>query len=158
MLKICRRILVSSAKNRIIDPITHSCMSFMKMIKSSGPKTVPWGTPLRMIAAREDTPSSTTRCSRSDKNDSIHFTKLRWNPILSIFRSNRRWSTLSNAFAKSKYMASVSAFLTKPWTMSSTWLSSWVRQLLPDRNPCWLSQRSWFFSMKSTMFFLSTRS
>ena len=42
-------IRVSSAKNRLVERLTHRSMSLTKRIHNRGPKTVPFGTPLIII-------------------------------------------------------------------------------------------------------------
>ena len=82
----------SSANNLVLDERMHLGRLFMYTRNKSGPRTVPWGTP----DVTDDSPSTMTVCSRCDRNDAIH-------------PCNRRlWATLSNAFAKSSRMASVS--------------------------------------------------
>ena len=69
-------ILVSSAKHLTMECIMQFSMSLMNIRKRMGPRTVPWGTPLMMVARRDKWPSTTTACFRFDRKDSIQFMML----------------------------------------------------------------------------------
>ena len=90
-----------SSANRRIDEDVSAVMSLMKMRKSRGPSTVPWGTPDITGASLEVNPSTTTLWFLHDRNDSTHpMTSLSRLYCLS-FCKRRWWGTLSKAFAKS---------------------------------------------------------
>ena len=74
MLAICLYITQSSANRRTVDDVCSS-KSLMKIRKSSGPDTEPWGTPDFTAAASDVSPSTTTLCVRPSKNDLIQFCK-----------------------------------------------------------------------------------
>ena len=91
--EMCLRILVSSAKNLIVENITQCRMSLMKSVKSNGLNTEPWETPLRIMARYEDLPFTTTLWSWSARNDDIE-------TILLSFFMSRLWSTLITTSSK----------------------------------------------------------
>ena len=105
---IALEILVSSAKHLIVECVIQPVISLMKMRNKTGPRTVPWGTPLIIIAARESCPPKTTCWLRSVRKDLIHRMSCGCTPYFSSFLRRRAWSTLSKALLKSKYMQSVS--------------------------------------------------
>ena len=61
-----RYILVSSAKRRILDPMSET-MSLIKIRQSNGPNIDIYGTPEDKIFHRELAPGRTTRCCRPVK-------------------------------------------------------------------------------------------
>ena len=70
----------SSAKNLGDEFWTTSGRSLMYVRKRMGPWTVPWGTPDVTSAGEECTPSRSTSCFLSAKNDPIHLSVLSWTP------------------------------------------------------------------------------
>ena len=54
----------SSAKSLMLDSML-SVRSFMKIKKSKGPRTEPWGTPARIFSHPDEMPLRTTLCFRS---------------------------------------------------------------------------------------------
>ena len=61
----------SSAKSLILDQ-TQSEISFIKTKNSSGPKTVPWITPLRTSTLSDMAPSTVTSCVLCVRKAFIH--------------------------------------------------------------------------------------
>src|SRR6218665_1731766 len=96
---------VSSANVDIFERIPVS-ISLMKIIKRSGPKTDPYGTPLITSIHSENAPLIPTLCLLSFSQFSIHLSRFPPNPHASIFLPSIMWETLSNAFAKSRYITS----------------------------------------------------
>jgi len=94
--KSCCSILLSSAfvtelhsfvlsANFSIALIRSQSKSFMKIRKSIGPSTDPWGTPLNTGYHVEKTPSRHTLCFRFCNQASIHFATLCLIPCASNF-------------------------------------------------------------------------
>ena len=73
-LTICLYITPSSTNKRTVDDEC-SVKSLMKIRKSSGPNTEPWGTPDFTSAASDISPFTTTLCVHPSKNDVIQFCK-----------------------------------------------------------------------------------
>ena len=96
---IWREILVSSAKKRTVDDPVVFSRSLMKIMKRTGPRTVPCGTQLMTGLGLEFSPSTTIICCLSLRKESIHLTILLLNLYSFIFVISRLWSTLSKAFA-----------------------------------------------------------
>ena len=90
--------------------------------------------------------SMTTVWSRWDRKDLIH---LRVNPSIPIdwsFRRRRWWATSSNAFAKSKRIASVWVLLSRDFMKSLDDSRSCVSHERLFLKPCWASVRMSFLS------------
>ena len=112
----------------------HAGRSLMNITNNRGPKTLPWGTPERMLHCSDCESPILTHWYRFLKYASSHFHSLP--PIPKAVRVSSRWlcKTESNAFLKSMYMTSTShlgssTFLAK---ISSCW-----RVDLLGRNPNW---------------------
>ena len=113
----------------------------MKARKSTGPSTMPCGTPDSTGTQPDPSPTTTTLCVRPSRKDFIHawvFPLIPWFQSLVI---NRWCGTLSNAFEKSRTIMSTCAFSSR-----CSW-SSWVRpincvsQLHCFLKPCWQSAK-----------------
>ena len=93
-------------------------------MKRIGPRTVPWGTPHNTGAGLDKAPLAATwsvlferkLCNQAPTRPPIRFS-------LSLLH-NKRWSTLSKALAKSKYMVSISLPDSRILTRDSVWLIS----------------------------------
>ena len=136
----------SSANSRVWDEVTHWGKSFMYTRNNNGPSTVPWGTPDVTGLVSDELPSRTTVWSRWERKDLIH---MRVNPSIPIawsFRRRRWWATLSNAFAKSKRIASVWVLLSQDFRKSLDDSRSCVSQERLFLKPCWASVRMSFLS------------
>ena len=93
--------LTSSAYLSMVACIKHLSISSIYKTKRRGPKTEPWGTPLRTGDQAEEAPWTTTLCWRSHKNLSIQASREPWIPKEFNLWSSRRWGTVSNALEKS---------------------------------------------------------
>ena len=82
-------------------------MSLIYVRKSKGPSTVPWGTPESTGAGEDFAPSTSTVCSRLVRKERIHRRSGPPMPTAESFDKRISWSTLSNAFEKSRRTASV---------------------------------------------------
>ena len=80
VVEMAFRILVSSAKWLIMDELIHWLRSLIYIRKRMGPRTVPWGTPLRTLAGYEWVPFIETVCIRLDRYDLIQSRSLPWIP------------------------------------------------------------------------------
>ena len=90
----------SSAKS-LVDEFWTTCgRSLMYARKRRGPRTVPWGTPDVMSAGEECTPSRSTSCFLSAKNDPIHLSVLSWTPWKSKFVEKSGMWYLIKGFTK----------------------------------------------------------
>ena len=92
-------------------------------------------------AGDDEAPSTRTVCSRPDRKDRIHKWRESLMPRDESLERSFSWSTLSNAFEKSKRTASICCFLFRQSVKSLTVVMSWVSQLLFCLNPCWNSLR-----------------
>ena len=72
---------------------TWSWRSLMNSMNRMGPRTVPWGTPIKISAKREWCPSSTTHCFLSVRKDRIQLTIFSLNPYFCSFSRSKLWST-----------------------------------------------------------------
>ena len=95
-----------------------SSISFIYSRKSNGPRTEPWGTPLNTLAHSELIPSKQTRRNLLFNQLLIHSNSLPLIPYLSNLYNSRSCRTLSNAFAKSRYITSIAVPVSTP---SETW-------------------------------------
>ena len=76
-------------------------MSLTIMENNTGPRTVPWGTPLLMLRKLVTTPSTTTLCWRSHRKLIIQFLMYGLMSYDPIFLQRTRWETESKALLKS---------------------------------------------------------
>ena len=79
----------------------------MKISNSNGPRILPWGTPTVTVSGDEWKWSISVICCRFDRYDLNQLIDLFVKPNEDIFFMSRLWSTVSNAFAKSKNTAPV---------------------------------------------------
>src|ERR1043165_178808 len=121
-------------------------MSFIKTTKSSGPKTDPCGTPLPILDHFEYFPLIPTFCLLSLNHFSNHFNKFHPIPLASNFFPNLLCGTLSDAFAKSKYIMSTAFPSSIFLYISSKKCIRFVRHDRPFVNPCWLLRITLYFS------------
>ena len=96
---MCFETRVSSAKKLTLECCTQPWRSLMNKMKRIGPNTVPWGTPLMMLARTDRWPSRTTHCFLSVRNEQIHVISWELNPYFCSFMSKSLWFTTSKAFA-----------------------------------------------------------
>ena len=113
----------------------------MKMRKRIGPRTEPWGTPLRTRARTEWTPLTVTSWERFRRKSLIQSWSFPLTPKIWSFWRSISWSTLSNALAKSRYTTSCSLPSSILWITSSMCFKRWVRQLRPFLKPCWFRDK-----------------
>ena len=92
---------------QLLTLILHS-RSLINTIKSTGPKTEPWGTPLKIFDDQDCSPLTITTSSLSNKKDSIHLNSFGMKSYHSNFEIRSRLSTLSEAFSYYRYIVSVS--------------------------------------------------
>lgn len=90
-----------------------SGISFMKALKSIGPKWDPCGTPEVEINEFDRWPLMATLDDRLSKYEENHFSKEPDMPRLESFCNNRPWSTLSKALLKSVYIESTGILLSR---------------------------------------------
>ena len=78
----------------------------MYRMNSSGPSTVPWGTPLSTFSGSDLLPLTMTNCCLLERKLSNHLRIFPEIPMDFSLHNNIVWSTLSNALLKSKYITS----------------------------------------------------
>ena len=105
---ISRKTFVSSANRYTnVSPSTTFGRSLMYITKSSGPRTLPWGIPLVTGALSERVFFIHTCCVRFVRKDFIHPSTFPVIPYWCILCKSLSWGTLSKAFMKSQYIASI---------------------------------------------------
>ena len=98
--------LVSST-NLLRVHLMPSSVSLMKMLKSTSPKTDPWGTPLVTGLYLNIEPLITTLCLLLSNQFLIHWTVHPSNPYLSNLERRMWWGTTSKTLQKSRKMTAV---------------------------------------------------
>ena len=102
----------SSAKRRTFD-VTESGRSFMWHRKSSGPRTVPWGTPESTLVDSDADPSSTTRIVLLVRKLVSQDKVVPCTPYDESLCKSFWWGTVSKAFEKSNIATSTCLFWSK---------------------------------------------
>ena len=97
--------LISSANFSTLLFISLS-IELTNIIKSNGPKTEPWGTPLMTSFHSDLHPFKITLCWRPDSHSSIQLSNVPLIPWALSCISSLLWGTLSNALLKSRYATS----------------------------------------------------
>ena len=99
--------------------------------------TLPCGTPLLTSLQLDDTPLMQTLCFLSVRKALIQVSTCPPMPAAWSLESKCGWGTVSNALEQSRYTVSILS-LSSSALCSSYWYSNnWVRQDMPERNPCW---------------------
>ena len=89
-----------------ISTTFHNFRQVIYMTKSIGPKTLPWGIPLKTVAGSDFITLKLTNWRRLFKKALIHCKTLPLIPCDLSLPSSLSWGTLSNALSKSKYIVS----------------------------------------------------
>ena len=144
--------LVSSANLRMTSIISaQQSISFINIIKASGPRIDPCGTPDLTSDQSEWLPLMTTFCFLPLSHWWIQFMTFPWMPWAWIFSRRRCLGTLSKAFAKSGN--TMSTDLPCSWALAriSRKDNRFVRQDYFLRKPCWEDRISWLEDRCSTI-------
>jgi len=109
----------------------------MKMRKSNGPRTEPWGTPLMTRLQSYVAPLTNTLCSLLLSQSLIQCATCPSIPCAFSFRRSLSCGTLSNAQAKSRNMMSTLSLASLQAVTLSRKASRLVTHERPCLNPCW---------------------
>jgi hypothetical protein len=125
LFKIFLYIIQPSAKSLLVDSVfLHVSFTFAR--NSSGPRTLPCGTPDVTLTSSDNCPPTLTLCVLPRRNSPIHTTTSSPPARPQYFVSNRSWGTKSKAFEKSIIILSVLPSLSSEsaiyWQTVITWL------------------------------------
>ena len=123
--------------------------SLIKITNSTGPSTLPCGTPLVTFDQSEYIPFTDTLCCLPMRKSLIQFRTLFLIPYDSILAISLWCGTESKAFAKSRYTASKGLPVSSAVVYFSRACSKFVAHDLFGTNPCWQDERSFFCSVCS---------
>ena len=132
---ILHQSFVSSA-NIFMSHLIQDGSSFTYSRKSSGPKTLPCGTPLNTSSSCEKVPLSPTFIVLEVRKSSSRCNNFPLIPKLFSFLISRRCVTLSNAFRQSRYTTSKPYPSPNAFVQFSNVSRRLVRHDLPLQNPC----------------------
>ena len=131
-------IIFESSANSFVTLTILSGKSLMYITKRSGPKTDPWGTPLKTSVHLELASPIITLCLLKLRKSSNHLAISSVTPYPFILWTNLRWGTKSKAFAKSNSISSTLLPSTKLEVMKSSVSSRLLRQLFDGTKPRWV--------------------
>ena len=145
---------VSSA-NIFTTELIESGKSLIYIKNRTGPRTLPWGTPLTTSSHPDLASPTRTLWRRPVRNDLIQLYNRPRIPYEYNLLNRRSCGTESNALAKSKYTTSIGFRLSSISVYLLITVISWDTQERPATNPCWCLLRAcfskWLIKVSRTM-------